>query len=151
VPAAEDRPFTSFDDPNTGGLVVVTGGQQTLLLDGNWDDVQVNAWLDLSGFQGTVSLLHHVGERSGAFAFGPEGAALVGPDGAVLDRSDDTPPPSGAFAVNVAGNHLKGLVDGRTVVHGHGDSGAAGAVGIAFVGTGDVVIRRIEAIRMQDH
>lgn len=53
--------------------------------------------------------------------------------------------PDGSFAISVssAGRHLKGMLDGRMVVHGHAGAPAAGGCGIVLDGEGVVWIHGV--------
>lgn len=136
------------------GAVVPVDGRQLLLFDRSFDDVQLNAWLDLSGYQGELSLLHHVGDdAAGAFVLDTDGAArlaTLGVDGEVLDSGATGLSGQVALAVSAAGHHLKGIVDGEIVAHGHTEPLPAGRVGLLFDGQGVVVIRRVEAVPLDE-
>lgn len=151
TPASTDAPFAGFDTANSGASVEVET-ERTLRFPGEWGDVQLNVWFDASAFDGAVELLHHMnGETAGRLVVSAESVSLVSRDGEVLDRADEGVAGAAAAAVNVAGSHLKGLIDGRTVAHGHTDADAAGAVGVRLVGSGTVLLTRVEAIALQSH
>lgn len=140
---------------------LAVSGRQTLMLplpEGQppLGDLQLNVWLDLADLQGEVSLLHHVGDDvGGAFTLtttGRAGLATIGPaeEVDVLDERATALPGRVALAVSSAGQHRKGIVDGKTVAHGHGAALEPGLSGILFAGEGVVGIQRIELIPLQD-
>jgi uncharacterized membrane protein len=134
------------------GVAVKVQGTETLLLPPVLGDVQVNAWLDLSHFTGEVWVLHHFdGSTGGAFVASTKGEARLvdlAPDEAVLDRSTSALSGRMALSVSASGKHLKGMIDGRMVVHGHTDARPAGQVGLRFVGEGVAAVERVEAVRL---
>ncbi len=70
----------------------------------------------------------------------PELTHLGSQQGPVLARH--------AFAVNAAGSHLKGLIDGKVVVHGHAAARPTGKVALRFIGEGVVGVERVEVVRL---
>jgi len=130
-------------------------GVHTLAFAPELGDVQINAWLDLSGFDGEVHLLHHRdGDTGGAFALATAGEARLldlAPDPTVLDTSTVVLSGRHAIAVNAAGSHLKGLVDGKVVVHGHAPVRPPGEVALRFEGTGVVAVERVELVPLESH
>ena len=124
-----------------GGPVMLVAGEPR-------SGVQVEAVLDLSGFEGSAALVHHVrdAERYDFLAF--DGTEVVqgrraGDGQTVFGRGAVSP--SDAFRVRVTahGTHFYGYVDGRTVVHGHGSAPEAGRAGLRLEGSGTVRIGRI--------
>lgn len=148
TPGSPDAVFTGFEDPNAGGLVHVQGEVEHLL-PGPFADVQVNVWLDLSDYSGEAAVLHHAAEgRAGSVVVTETEVRLVGADGSVLDTASQARPGQLALSVNAAGSHLKGMIDGAVVTHGHAPAQEPGAVGLRFTGRGTVALERLEAIRL---
>lgn len=149
---AEDAPVqvtgAPLLEPSAGQLRIQVNGRSRILLPGELGDVQVNVWLDLSDFNGTVGLLHHIeGERSGALMVSTdETINLLDSASAVLDTAVTPLDGEVSIAVNVAGSHLKGLVNGTVVVHGHAAAAKPGPVGLLLNGTGVLTLRRLEMI-----
>ncbi len=137
--------WTSAADGESG-LTVTVDGTGLVLLPGEFGDVQVEAILELVEFNGSVALVHHVNDKGrGEFVISNEGVAeLVAVKGdrrTVLDRRLEVALPSRlAFAVNSAGTHLKGYIDGATITHGHIGRPADGGCGLLLDGTGQVTI-----------
>lgn len=149
---AEDTPVqvtgAPLLEPSSDRLRLQVDGQSRILLPSELGDVQVNVWLDLSDFNGTVGLLHHIeGERSGAFTVSTDGTTrLLDSTSTVLDTGTTTLDGEVAIAVNVAGSHLKGLVNGSVVAHGHAVAEKPGPIGLLLNGEGMITLRRLEAI-----
>ncbi len=129
------------------GLPLHVDGEAFLLLPGTWGNVAVDAGLDLSGFEGSAGLAHHVTSPGQAVLFtvsttdaprlvrrnaGSE--KTLGTGSGALDRR------TLHLRTTAAGTHLKGYVDGKMVVHGHGGSGTEGSAGLFLSGTGTVRI-----------
>ena len=136
------------------GVALIVDGSQEVPFDRVFGDVQVNAWLDLSAFDGEVALLHHqTSGTGGAFVIATTGhARLVDrtTELSVLDSAAIELTGRHALAVNAAGSHLKGLVDGRTVVHGHAAAHPEGRISLRFEGTGVVGIERVEIVPLEE-
>lgn len=132
------------------GIAFAVSGSAEVTFEDTFGDVQVNAWLDLSAFDGHVELLHHQsGEREGAFVLATTGTASLvdrSPEPSELDTAQFPFTGRHAFAVNAAGSHLKGLVDGQTVVHGHAPAHEEGTVALRFEGSGIVGVERVEVV-----
>jgi len=132
------------------GIALAVSGSEEVIFEGAFGDVQVNAWLDLSAFDGHAELVHHQsGGQEGAFVFTTSGeASLVdrSPGRSELDVAEFPFTGRHAFAISAAGFHLKGLVDGQTVVHGHAPAHEEGTVALRFEGIGIVGIERAEVV-----
>ncbi|MCB9796481.1 MAG: hypothetical protein H6741_27610 [Alphaproteobacteria bacterium] len=138
--------------PERGAAYSISGAH-TWLFEPRFADVQVNIWLDLTSFEGEVRLLHHVnGEDGGALALSTDGRARLLSLGAApseLDAAQATLSGRHAVSVNVAGRHLKGMVDGQMVVHGHAPAQPPGQVGVRFEGAGVVGVELVEVIPLE--
>ncbi len=141
--------------PDRGAAFAIEGSH-TVAFEQPFGDVQVNAWLDLTAFEGEVHLLHHLDDAGagGAFTLATSGRARLldlSPDPSELDGSDVAVTGRHAVAVNAAGSHLKGMVDGKTVVHGHAPAQPDGKVALRFEGSGVVGIERLEIVALEGH
>ncbi len=138
-----------IEPPNEArGLGLAVDGEALLVLPGTFGDVQVEVELALDGFEGEAGPAHHIrGARwAGIFTVAtPAGDYFLGTlDGETareLDRDS-----AGAVATDVRltvsaiGRHSKGVVGGKTVVHGHEPALPAGACGLYLLGRGAVRI-----------
>lgn len=153
VPAVRAAPAAA--EPGAESFVVE--GVVWFRLKDQADDATFAAELELTSFRGTVELVHHLTDDANAsvFSVDPSGAArlLVRKNGAEEVLAEG---PSGGLSgrtrleVSVAGRHLKGLIDGRTVVHGHGESGAGRGLALRFEGRGTVVVLRTEVRKSKE-
>jgi uncharacterized membrane protein len=134
------------------GLGLEVTGHGVLVLDGTFDDVQVEARVDMTGFAGEVGLVHHAQDAGDAclFVVSSEGRAALRVRSQGVDTDLDAAEaaiPGRPFTLTVssAGGHQKGMIDGKTVVHGHRTPGPPGRVGVVVNGRGMV---RILALRV---
>ncbi len=140
------------------GLGLTVDRSVTLLLPGTFGDVQVEAEIELLDFNGSVGLVHHYREAGdrGAFATSIEGNAVLDDvrqgDRTLLDEQG-IELPRGRFmlAVSASGKHLKGLVDGKTVTHGHIAPGPEGSCGLLLAGTGTLRVLRMTVQPLEPH
>ena len=140
------------------GLTLEINGETLLILPGTFSDVQVEATLDLAGFEGTVGVAHHVGGAGdgGFFTLSTDGKASLfdvreGARKKLNEKTTEIPEGSFTLAVSAAGKHLKGLLDGRTVTHGHIAPGPAGACGLLLDGKGSVRILGMTVTSLPGH
>jgi uncharacterized membrane protein len=123
------------------GLGLEVAGRAWLLLPGTFGNVHLEVELALEGFEGTLGLAHHVRSAGdgGRFTVSiPSGeTSLVGEGESTLGRGT-AELPAGPFrlAVSAAGRHLKGLLNGETVVHGHEAAPPPGGCGLYLDGQG---------------
>ncbi|HHQ48763.1 MAG TPA: hypothetical protein ENK19_07755 [Acidobacteria bacterium] len=140
------------------GLALEVNGEAFLVLPGTFDNLVAGARLDLDHFKGAAGLAHHVASRKTAVLF----TVATGGEARLARRTDGTektfdtapiPPPTGTVELRTtaAGRHLKGFVDGKMTVHGHGSSGEPGRVGLYLNGHGTVRIVSISVRPAGDH
>lgn len=142
----------------SAGLELAVSGRTLLVLPGDFGDVQVDATLELGTFKGTLGLGHHVRDASnvGLFIVSTSGQARL------VDRRDGAEKVLGEgavelgeerleIAVSSAGSHLKGLLGGRTVSHGHIDAPPQGACGLFFDGNGTVRLVVLAVTPLERH
>jgi uncharacterized membrane protein len=119
-------------------------------------DVQVETELDLSHFQGAVSLAHHVsGNNHDFLAITKESMELGRHAGhgrkSFGKESVKIPPGLQTFKAVSAGTHYRGYLNGKLKVHGHGDSVAEGKAGLLIDGTGILRIANISVTTLTEH
>lgn len=139
-------------EEGTEGLGLAVDGRTMLLLPGAFDDVQIDAVLDVSGFEGTFGLVHHAQsvDTVGMFLLATSGTARLvkleaGSARALDEQTIALPQTPIEFAVSSVGRHLKGMLSGETIAHGHTSPGPPGACGLLLDGTGTV---RIHLVRV---
>ncbi len=132
------------------GLGLQVKGEALLVLPGTYDGLAAVARLDLSGFEGTAGVAYHVADRDTAVFFtvstGGEARLFRRSQGAEKVFDTESLEPVGEtveLRATVAGHHLKGFINGKMAVHGHGSSGQAGRVGLYLDGQGTVRVLRL--------
>ncbi len=117
-------------------------------------NVQVDYYLDLSGFDGEVELVHHV-QDAGNYDFVTLTSGGTIRQGRVRQGERDifaeaTYSHTGMLFVRVVGNgtHFRGYINEEMVVHGHGDAAEAGGVGLKLNGSGSLLIDSIQFTRL---
>jgi uncharacterized membrane protein len=149
---------TGPDAEGASGLALAVDGRSALVLPGTFGDVQVEAELDLSGFEGTAGLAHHVRGAGDLGLFTVERPAgrfalttLEGGEPRSLgSESGDLREGPARFVVSAIGRHLRGLVDGEMVVHGHEPALSDGACGLFLDGRGTVRVIEMKVIPASD-
>jgi len=143
--------FTPIPGGDAQGLRAAVDGRVFLLLPGLFGDVQVDAQVDLTRFEGEAGLVHHYRAEGdfGLFALREGQARLLDvKSGKVTELASEAfavPAQPTSLAVSAIGGHQKGFVGGELVAHGHVEAPAEGRVGLAFEGHGEVVIRELRA------
>lgn len=134
------------------GLVLEVDGRTLLTLPGTFGDVEVVAVVDLHELSGTFGLAHHVRDatHAGLLTVRPaDGAfALVTLDSDEKGRKlaeavAELPPGAASLAVSAAGRHLRGMLEGELVVHGHEPALPEGGAGLLIDGKGSVRIEKL--------
>lgn len=146
-----------IENDETEGLTLAVNGEAMLLLPGLFGDVQVEAYVALGDFAGTIGVVHHARSfrDSGFFTLATDGTAVLsdvrGGAHNELDRKAATLPEDAfTLSVSAAGRHLKGMIDGRTITHGHVAAGEDGACGLLLTGHGTLRILRATVIPLNE-
>ena len=138
--------------PDQGGLGVIVSGRSMLILPGDFGDVQLEAELEITEFEGSVGLVHHVQSTSDAGLFlvsSTSGEARlvthVKGEEEVMGKGEVTlDARTLRLAVFAAGRHFRGLQDGEVVVHGHRPPLEMGGCGLILDGRGEVRILSVK-------
>jgi uncharacterized membrane protein len=152
VDSAPEWPLTALagSPPASGavpGTYVFSGAEPGIFVaPGISQNVQMDAELDVSDFDGTVELIHHV-QDAGTYEFFRTGAGEVvqgfnkGGEMSVLDRVEASST-DGALVMRAVTDltHRRGYLAGELVTHGHGDAPAEGKAGLRISGTGTIRI-----------
>lgn len=114
------------------------------------DDVQVEAVLDPSAFEGTVFLVHHVRDaQTYDFLALTDSTMQVGrmQEGTATVFDEGTFVSSGWITVRATGDgdHFRGYVNDEMIAHGHAEPLPPGRVGMGVDGAGPVLLRRLQA------
>ncbi len=118
-----------------GPLLLVAGSPRA--------GIQVEALLDLSTFDGTAAIVHHVQDAGHYDFLAFDGTQVVQgrQDGEQQQFFGRAPYHSAEpFRVRITahGTHFYGYVNGQSLVHGHGNAPPAGRAGLYFEGQGTV-------------
>ena len=113
-------------------------------------DVQVEATLDPSAFDGTLMLVHHVQDaQTYDFLALTDSTMQLGrmEQGQRTVLDEGTVDASGWITVRATGDgdHFRGYVNDEMIAHGHGSPLAPGRVGLRLEGSGPVLLQRMQA------
>ncbi len=149
-------PATEGPTPPGRGVRLAVEGRAVGLFETEFDDVQIDATLRVADFRGTVALLHHFQQEADMRLLELVGSSADGwqlrlsrQRGGEIEVLDESPLEIGAdgapvrIALSASGSHLKGMLSGRTLVHGHEEAGSPGRVGLVFDGRGELTIEEI--------
>ncbi len=133
------------------GLGLKVNGESLLTVPGTFGDLSAEVRLDLSRFDGTAGLAHHVAADGSAviLSVSTSGRAQLFRRSAGRQKlfgAASISAPSGLVILRTtaAGHHMKGFIDGKLAVHGHGSAGQPGRVGVYLNGRGTVRLLRLE-------
>ncbi|HZI95383.1 MAG TPA: hypothetical protein VFE84_14150, partial [Patescibacteria group bacterium] len=142
--------------PAGPGINLRVSGRSMLLLSGTYGDVQLEAVLDLTGFQGAAALAHHASalDDAGIFQITTQGIASLVHLRSKRDRQLDQaetrlPPQPMKLVLSSAGMHIKGMLNGKVLVHAHEAPSPDGSVGLLLDGHGIVrlISLQVEPLR----
>lgn len=129
---------------------------QFIVTHDTYQNVQVDYYLDLSDFEGTLTLVNHVQDTSNYDYVSITGDGTV-EQGRISDGDTEVFETGSAdvsdpiFVRTVAnGTHFRGYIDKEMIVHGHGDAPEAGGVGIKLDGSGTLLLERIELTQLNE-
>lgn len=148
--AAQLRPETQPAESQGEVLVLQAQGRPAMFVAGeSLASIQADAALNLSGFDGTLMLVHHVQDaenydflalENGTMRQGRvrQGQTTVFDEGSFNQE--------GWLSARVVSDqtHFRGYAGGQMIVHGHGDAPEPGPVGLRIEGTGTVLLGRLD-------
>jgi hypothetical protein len=123
----------------------------------SFQNVQVDYYLDLSDFNGDISLVNHVQDTQNYdfVALSSDGTISQGrvSEGNYEIFAEEPYSASGMLFIRTVGNgtHFRAYINKEMVVHGHGDAPEAGSVGLKLNGNGTVLIDRISLTQLNNH
>ena len=121
----------------------------------SFQNVQVDYYLDLSDFEGSISLVNHVQDAQNYdfVTLSSDGTISQGrvSEGNREVFAEESYSASGMLFVRTVGNgtHFRGYINKEMVVHGHGDAPETGSVGLKLNGTGSILIDRISLTQLK--
>lgn len=120
----------------------------------NYQNVQVDAYLNIEDLNGEIQLAHRVQDPNNYdfVSLNSDGTIRQGriQDGETILYEEGSFEPQGTLYLRVVtdGTHFRGYIDREMKVHGHGDAPVAGSVGIWLEGSGFVNISSIELTQL---
>jgi len=134
----------------------LSGNQVVLLFDGLLENIGSNLQFKTEGFQGKVVIVHHYIDESNYDYLALTNTSMKlgrienGKDN-VLDKKDEKMPLDWAkLTVSAAGEHYKGSLNDKLVNHGHGETRPAGRVGLLLEGSGKVMLKMMEVMKLTE-
>ena len=121
------------------------------VMPGSIDRLQVDLSIDLTGFEGTALIAHHV-QESGAYGFTSLGNGQIRlgktENSDLLVQATEAMAETGWQDVRVVvdGTHYRSYVNTRLAIHGHGTAFEPGQVGLRLNGTGTVRLANMQAV-----
>jgi uncharacterized membrane protein len=130
---------------NTEGLSLLVSGRTLLVFPYAWEDVQLEALVDATEFDGSLALGARVaGDSTGGFVrIRSDGttkmvARRAGEEEILDEAHSSLSGGEKTLGLSAVGRHWKGFVDRVTVVHGHSQLPASGRAALLLDGTGTV-------------
>lgn len=150
--SAESLKSSLVDGGDRGDVIELEVTEPTLfVLPGQIDRLQVDLAVDLSGFEGSVLVAHHV-QEDGSYGFTSLANDVIrlgrteNSDLLVLATEAMTEGVWRDIRVVVDGTHFRSYVDTQLLIHGHGNAFEPGQVGLRLNGTGVVRLSGIQAV-----
>ncbi len=123
----------------------------------SYQNVQVDYYLNMSAFNGTVWLATNVQDKNN-FAFVSISSNGVVRQGRMINgeptifEQDEIDVSESIFVrAVVSGSHFRGYVNKQMVVHGHGDAPDTGYAGLKLEGSGTVLLKKMKLAQLSQH
>lgn len=133
----------------------INQGSNTFVTHNNYQNVQVDYYIDLSELEGELMLVHHYqnAENFDFVSLKTSGVITQGRkengENKIFEEGKYTVRSVQFFRVVGNGTHFRGYVDKEMAVHGHGDAPESGAVGLRIAGKGSILISKIELSQLK--
>lgn len=148
---------TSSDSDGSKVLSLSLSGERVLLLfDETFEDLGSNLQFKTDGFQGQVAIVHHYMDASNYDYLSLNNTSMQlgrvenGKDKVLNKEENKLPGDWATLTVSSAGEHYKGSLDGKLVNHGHGETRPAGRVGVLLEGSGTVMLKMMEVMKLTE-
>jgi len=155
--AVELQPTVVGSDGNHLLKISVDSTTNLFVGKSSFQNVQVDYYLDLSDFEGDVSLVNHVqdAQHYDFVTLTSDGNISQGrvSDGNREVFAEESYSASGMLFIRTVGNgtHFRGYINKEMAVHGHGDPPDAGSVGLKLDGNGTIIIDAIQLTNLSEH
>lgn len=133
----------------------INEGSNTFVTHNNYQNVQVDYYIDMTDLDGDLMLIHHFidNENFDYVQLRSSGVIIQGRK----EQGENTVFQEGKFVTGgvqffrVVGNgtHFRGYVNKEMAVHGHGDAPESGSVGLRIEGEGSILISKIELSQLK--
>ncbi|MDR8390483.1 hypothetical protein NC796_04970 [Aliifodinibius sp. S!AR15-10] len=155
--ASELQPTVVSNDNNHLLQITVDSTNNFFVGKNSFQNVQVDYYLDLSDFEGGISLVNHVQDAQNYdFVTLSSGGTIS--QGRVSEGNrevfaEESYSASGMLFIRtvVNGTHFRVYINKEMALHGHGDAPEAGSVGLRLDGTGTVLIDRMTLTQLNNH
>ena len=120
----------------------------------NYQSVQVDYYVDLSSFEGLVYFVNHVQDQDNYdfVSVHSNGTVKQGrlSDGKSEVFDEGMTKISAPLFIRVVSDdtHFRGYIDKTMIVHGHADAPQSGGIGLAFNGSGKLIVDRIALTKL---
>ncbi|MBO6586819.1 MAG: hypothetical protein JJ953_11990 [Gracilimonas sp.] len=120
----------------------------------SYQNIQVDYYLNLDDLDGEIELIHHLQDADNYdfVSLNSDGIIRQGriQNGERTIFEEGTYETDGLLFLRVVADetHFRGYINREMKVHGHGDAPESGAVGIKFVGSGSLLISKIEMTKL---
>jgi uncharacterized protein YpmB len=147
---------TSESDGSKVLNLTLTGEKVILLFDGALENVGANLQFKTNSFQGEVAVVHHYTDASNYDYVSLTNSAMKlgrvekGKDKVMDNKEMKMPTDWATLTVSSAGEHYKGLLNETLINHGHGETRAAGQVGVLLSGKGKVMLKMMEVMKLTE-
>ena len=148
---------TSIQDGGDHGDVLgltSTGEPAMMTFDFPMQTLQLDAALNMDGFDGTVMFVHHViDEKNYHFTSISKTEMKLGKsengDLFLMDSKPFSPTGWMSYRVVADQTHFRSYADQELVAHGHGDDPGSGVVGIRLNGSGTVLVDYVQTVSLR--
>ena len=135
-------------DQDESALMLHPEKEVVFVYDNKIKSVQVTAKINIDDFNGELELIHHFKDKNNYDFLGLKKGEIYlsrKSNGELEVFEKDKFKGNGWLEIKVVsdGEHFRGYVNNKMIVHGHGDEPKPGSVGMKFSGTGSINIKII--------
>lgn len=139
---------------NYGLEIKLDKGVNLFVGDKSYQNIQLDAYLDLTGFEGEVEIVHHLQDsvnynfvRLSSAGMIVQGRRAEGED-TFFEKGSFNPGRMLLVRAVADGSHFRAYVDRKLKLHGHAQAPTPGKVGIKMNGSGEILIYTIELTQL---
>ncbi|MAT59390.1 MAG: hypothetical protein CMF23_15565 [Ignavibacteriae bacterium] len=125
------------------------------IFDNKLASIQVTAKINIDNFNGVIELVHHFLDKNNYDFLGIADQKLSLSrkiNGKIKNFEESSFSSKGWIELKLItdGSHFRGYINNKLILHGHGDEPEPGSIGILFSGKGNVSIRMIDAVVLEN-